>query len=73
MTPVVLHCRLCPPPADGLILTIADRAWAAAVDHALDEHRPALLQDPDEALDAITVRSHCQAVETVRRSAVVAA
>jgi hypothetical protein len=70
VTPVVLHCSLCPPSADGLILTIADRAYAAAVDHALDEHRLDLLADPDAALAAITVRSHCSAVETVRRAAV---
>jgi hypothetical protein len=52
--PVVLRCTLCRPPADGLIVTTAD-PYLAAIDHALDEHRPALLADPDATERSIRI------------------
>ncbi len=53
--PVELHCGLCPTPTP--IETTSRHAHVAAVDHLLDQHRVALLADPDATERAITVRS----------------
>lgn len=52
--PVIVRCHLC-PDVDGRIVTTAGRAWTVAMDHALDEHRAALLADPDATCAAFTV------------------
>jgi hypothetical protein len=51
--PVALHCRLCPgtPP----IPSTSDRALMDAGDHVVDQHRAALLADPDGTERAVTV------------------
>lgn len=54
---VVLHCHLCKPPRDGLIVTLADLAWRAAMEHAIDEHRPQFDAAPDDTMAAFTVSS----------------
>ena len=55
MTPVLVRCRLCLPPDDGHIVTTSDRAWSAAMDHALDHHLDTLIADPDTTGAAFTV------------------
>lgn len=51
---LILQCVLCAP--DGLLIEpTGPDALYAAVDHALDDHRGALLADPHTVLDALSV------------------
>lgn len=52
--PVELHCSLCPPGTPPIPSTSA-RALVDAGDHLVDQHRAALLRDPDATERAIVV------------------
>lgn len=55
--PVVVTCHLCSDPDAGQIVTTAERAWAAAMDHALDKHTAAMIADPGHGVESFTVNS----------------
>jgi hypothetical protein len=59
LQPVLVVCHLCrqaDQPRDGHILTIPERAWWAAMDHALDDHRTALLAKPAAVKKSFTLQ-----------------
>lgn len=51
---LILCCTLCAPHGQ-LIEPTTERAFAAAVDHALDEHRDELLFDHEAVLGELRV------------------
>ena len=55
--PVVVTCHLCEGLDDGHIVTTGDRAWIVAMDHALDEHRDAMIADPENGTRSFTVNT----------------
>jgi hypothetical protein len=53
---MMLRCHLCPEAAQLLEATPA-AAWYTAIDHALDQHRPELLDAPADTQQCFTVVS----------------